>query len=292
MHRRRNDGLQEGPRRSPTATWTRRSTCFAPRVSPPSRRRPVVPPTRASSAATSTSDAPNRRARRGQLRDRLRRAQRRLQDVRVRMWREHIANSGSGGRRGSHGASRSRSATGRSSRYLGETVSKIGENMGVARFVRYELGSERGRRDRLRTRCRQDRRHGRDSQRTSARLLPANRSRPSAKDVAMQIAAAAPIAVDRDDVDRPMSSSTSWRSTRRRPPRSASPRRSRRRSLRVASRSSSRRSLLSSSTFVKDTDITVEQVPRRVLPRSWGRIDLGRSASSGWSSARVRTTDE
>lgn len=80
--------------------------------------------------------------------------------------------------------------------YLGETVGKLGENMGIARFVRYELGSANGS---VTVYI-----HGVGNIGVIAEI-EAGTSDTSAlgsfgKDVAMQIAAAAPIAIGRDDV--------------------------------------------------------------------------------------------
>ena len=82
---------------------------------------------------------------------------------------------------------------------LGEAVGKLGENMGVARFVRYELSSEAG--------CMAVYIHGIGNigvlVEVSAGTSEAAASeavRGFAKDVAMQIAAAAPISVRRDEV--------------------------------------------------------------------------------------------
>ena len=83
---------------------------------------------------------PHRRARRGQLRDRLRRAQRGLPGF--------VAGAGRAGRR-RRAAGDVRSRSWRSTwqrnpsltveQALGELVTKLGENMGVTRFVRFEV---------------------------------------------------------------------------------------------------------------------------------------------------------
>ncbi len=83
---------------------------------------------------------------------------------------------------------------------LGETVGKIGENMGVARFARYELGSEHG--------VVTIYIHGVGAIGVMVELAAGTADAAAsdlfatvAKDVAMQIAAASPLAVDRDSVD-------------------------------------------------------------------------------------------
>lgn len=83
--------------------------------------------------------------------------------------------------------------------YLGEIVGKLGENMGIARFVRYELSSDAGA---ITVYI-----HGVGNigvmVELSAAVPDASASdvlATTGKDVAMQIAAAAPIAVRRDEV--------------------------------------------------------------------------------------------
>ena len=89
-------------------------------------------------AAFVSADSQGRRARRGQLRDRLRRPQRRVHRLRRRARRAHR-------RRGARPTSsrlmtQTISARGITVEQLfGEKVSKLGENMGVARFVREEI---------------------------------------------------------------------------------------------------------------------------------------------------------
>ena len=82
---------------------------------------------------------------------------------------------------------------------LGEAVGKLGENMGVARFVRYELSSEAG--------CMAVYIHGIGNigvlvevSAGTPEAAASEAARGFAKDVAMQIAAAAPISVRRDEV--------------------------------------------------------------------------------------------
>jgi elongation factor Ts len=83
---------------------------------------------------------------------------------------------------------------------LGEVVSKLDENMSIARFVRYELSSDAG----VITHYV----HGVgkiavlvELNADSAKTASSPSAVQAAKDVAMQIAAAMPIAVDRDSVD-------------------------------------------------------------------------------------------
>jgi elongation factor Ts len=83
---------------------------------------------------------------------------------------------------------------------LGETVSKLDENMNIARFVRYALGSDAG----VITYYV----HGVGKIAVLVELAAANADAASApaalqaaKDVAMQVAASMPVAVDRESVD-------------------------------------------------------------------------------------------
>ncbi|MBN2840057.1 MAG: elongation factor Ts [Coriobacteriia bacterium] len=83
---------------------------------------------------------------------------------------------------------------------LGEAVGKLGENMGVARFVRYEPSADAG--------CMGVYIHGVGNigvlvevGASTAEAAASEVVRGFAKDVAMQIAAAAPIAVRREEVD-------------------------------------------------------------------------------------------
>ncbi len=80
--------------------------------------------------------------------------------------------------------------------YLGETVGKLGENMGIARFERYELGSAAGA---ITVYI-----HGVGNIGVMVELAAtesgADVLATVGKDLAMQIAAAAPIAVTRDEV--------------------------------------------------------------------------------------------
>jgi len=84
---------------------------------------------------------------------------------------------------------------------LGETVGRIGENMGVARFVRYELEAEHGRVSVYI--------HGVGNigvmvelTASSADAASSDLCATAAKDVAMQIAATSPLAVSRDSIDQ------------------------------------------------------------------------------------------
>lgn len=83
---------------------------------------------------------------------------------------------------------------------LGETVAKIGENMGVARFERYVLGSEHGG---ITVYI-----HGVgniavmvEMAAGSAEAAASDLFATVSRDVAMQIAAASPVAIDRDSID-------------------------------------------------------------------------------------------
>jgi elongation factor Ts len=83
--------------------------------------------------------------------------------------------------------------------FLGETVGKLGENMGIARFARYELSSDAGA---ITVYI-----HGVGNIGVMAELsastvdaASSDAFAASGKDVAMQIAAAAPISVRRDEV--------------------------------------------------------------------------------------------
>ena len=84
---------------------------------------------------------------------------------------------------------------------LGETVARIGENMGVARFARYELGAEHGRVSVYI--------HGVGNIGVMVELtaIASHMARRDmfatvAKDIAMQIAATSPLAVSRDSIDQ------------------------------------------------------------------------------------------
>ena len=84
---------------------------------------------------------------------------------------------------------------------LGETVGRIGENMGVARFTRYEVGSDHGA---ITVYI-----HGVGNigvmvelSAGSAEATASEAFAAAGKDVAMQIAAASPLAVGRDAVDQ------------------------------------------------------------------------------------------
>jgi len=83
--------------------------------------------------------------------------------------------------------------------FLGETVGKLGENMGIARFARYELGSDAG--------AITFYIHGvgnigvmAEISASSADAAASDEFAAFAKDVAMQIAAASPISVRREEV--------------------------------------------------------------------------------------------
>lgn len=83
---------------------------------------------------------------------------------------------------------------------LGETVGRIGENMGVARFVRYELGTEHGGVSVYI--------HGVGNIGVIVELSASTADAASSdlfasvsRDIAMQVAATSPVAVDRDSVD-------------------------------------------------------------------------------------------
>jgi elongation factor Ts len=83
---------------------------------------------------------------------------------------------------------------------LGEVVSKLDENMSITRFVRYELGADAG----VITQYV----HGVgkiavlvDLKAANAEAASAEATAQAAKDVAMQIAAAMPVAIDRDSID-------------------------------------------------------------------------------------------
>jgi len=83
--------------------------------------------------------------------------------------------------------------------FLGETVGKLGENMGISRFSRYELGSDAGA---ITVYI-----HGVGNIGVMVEIAAGDADAAAsdafaavAKDVAMQIAAAAPIAITRDDV--------------------------------------------------------------------------------------------
>ena len=83
--------------------------------------------------------------------------------------------------------------------FLGETVSRLGENMGISRFARYELGSEAGA---ITVYI-----HGVGNigvmvevAASSADAATAGDFATFSKDIAMQIAAAAPISVRREEV--------------------------------------------------------------------------------------------
>ncbi len=83
--------------------------------------------------------------------------------------------------------------------YVGEKVTRIGENMGIARFARFEVGSEHG--------VVAAYVHGVgnigvlvECSAGSAEAAASDALRSFAKDVAMQIAAASPVSVSRDEV--------------------------------------------------------------------------------------------
>lgn len=85
--------------------------------------------------------------------------------------------------------------------FFGETVAKIGENMGVPRFARYELSTDNG--------IIAAYIHGVGNigvlvelSTSTAEAAASEAAAGAAKDVAMQIAAASPVAVDRDGVDQ------------------------------------------------------------------------------------------
>ncbi len=132
-HRRRHDGLQDGPRRRPLATSRTRSTCCARRASPRPPRRPDASPRRRG-RLLHPRRRQDRRAGRGQLRDRLRGAHRRLPGAGARHRHAHR------GRRPAVRAPRRGHARGPRARE--GDLPRAGARLGQAR--------ERGRQDRRR----------------------------------------------------------------------------------------------------------------------------------------------
>ena len=146
--------------------------------------------------------------------------------------------------------------------YLNEVIAKTGEDIRVRRFVRYQG-------DLVAAYIHHGGKIGVMLELSGGGTAP--EALAAAKDLAMQVAAANPLAVGREEMDAGHSSPRRRPSTRPRPPKAASPPRSSKRWWPAAWRSFIRKSASSSRPFVKNPDITVTQFLKEVGAKLGGK---------------------